>query len=45
MNELADWMGIAAGSRSNTAVVGAGGKTTTRLALVRSSLDLVIGRS
>jgi molybdenum cofactor cytidylyltransferase len=33
MNELADWMGIAAGSRSNTAVVGAGGKTTTTFGL------------
>jgi probable selenium-dependent hydroxylase accessory protein YqeC len=33
MSELANWMGIAAGSRSNTAVVGAGGKTTTTFGL------------
>jgi probable selenium-dependent hydroxylase accessory protein YqeC len=33
MSELADWMGIAGGSRSNTAVVGAGGKTTTTFGL------------
>jgi molybdenum cofactor cytidylyltransferase len=33
MSELAAWMSIAVGSRSNTAVVGAGGKTTSTFGL------------
>lgn len=33
MGELATWMGIEPGQRSNTAVVGAGGKTTTTFGL------------
>jgi molybdenum cofactor cytidylyltransferase len=33
MGELTDWLGITPGTRSNTAVVGAGGKTTTTFGL------------
>jgi molybdenum cofactor cytidylyltransferase len=33
MGELTNWLGITPGSRSNTAVVGAGGKTTTTFGL------------
>ena len=33
MAELAEWLGIRPGRRSNTAVVGAGGKTTTTFSL------------